>query len=1262
MTRRSRILLFSLAALLAVMAATVLSLGYSESLVRSVVTQLPQRFGGVLHLEVRGVSGSLAGGLRVQSIDIEIDTARIRIRDLETELVPWPLFWQEVRLGRLRASSVDIDVLPRDLPIPETPLRFLPALLAIDSKSTRVERLTINPIAGLPIVFAPVEFDTVVRARTLRIRSSRVAIEPGALALVAEGVIRAARPLVIDADVQAIFTPKRGPIWRLAGRLDGDLESLGVEATLTEPFSARIAAGTLRALPPWRFSGQTQIDDLDLTRFGGSAALGPLSGLLTLDIDREGYRARGQLLPPALAAGEFGIRANARYARGVVALSELALTHESGLIAGVSGNVIFADAGPALDLRIDYTGLRWPLDPRRTSVLESTEGALRLMGETPYRLDGQLRLQLAALPVIGVETRSRLIRGGMDFEQLDIRGLGGSAAMRGELRWTDGLSWQLSGNARGIDPREIRPAVSGALDFDFRLRGRGVGSQSVLDIDWRNLRGLLRGTPARGQGGITLAGSGWQFRKIDLAAGGLKLALDGTLTPQRRDLRFRIDADDLGVLARDGRGRIRATGHLRGTPNALQLGLQASGSGIALAGVAIGTLEADIDLDPLAGPTAPVKALVRAQKLEGFGRDAQGLAFVIEGTVADHALRLDVDSRELGIAARGKGRFLDSGWSQSWERFDLDLVEDFRLGLSSPLNVALNASGLSLERFCLRGRDAGGITKAATLCAAYSSRTEGWTGQIDIERLPLAALLPAPSSRVSYDGIVNASASVRSSPAGLPLGSLRVDFTDARLRWMRANGREDVIPFGAGSARVDSTTDGLTGELTVAAAERGRARGELVATRDVDGALDWRAMPLRASLRADSSALALLYLYVPEIDRSAGDLSADLVLGGTLGAPLVNGVLRLENGELDFYQINLALRGIDAEARLLDNRFTLKSAARAGEGTIAANAELLWRSGLPYGSLSIQGERLRIIDLPEAQILASPDLRFDVDGRRLRASGSVVIPSARITPIDLTGARVSSRDEIRVDQDVRDSSGTFLVSSNLRLSLGERVSVESFGLTGRLGGTLNLISNTDGTTRATGELSIADGKYAAFGRLLDIERGRLLFGGGLINDPGIDVRATKVFPEVKAGVNVRGTLREPRMSFFSEPSLPQSQIVSLVLAGGTGEVGVTGASNAAVGRNALLAQGSALLAQQLGQRLGQRIGIEDIGIEQNLANETSLVFGRYLSSRLYISYGISLAEAINTIKMRYSINDRWTLRTEAGQESSADIVYTVEKN
>jgi translocation and assembly module TamB len=143
---------------------------------------------------------------------------------------------------------------------------------------------------------------------------------------------------------------------------------------------------------------------------------------------------------------------------------------------------------------------------------------------------------------------------------------------------------------------------------------------------------------------------------------------------------------------------------------------------------------------------------------------------------------------------------------------------------------------------------------------------------------------------------------------------------------------------------------------------------------------------------------------------------------------------------------------------------------------------------------------------------------------------------------------------------------------------------------------------------------------------------------------------------VKAGVNVRGTLLQPRLSFFSEPSLPQSQIVSLILAGGSLESAQNRNSPNQAGNEAL-AQGSAILAQQL----GSRVGIEDVSLESNLANETSLVLGKYLSPRLYVSYGISFTEQLNTLKLRYSLSDRWSVKTEMGQARGADLVYTIEK-
>ena len=81
----------------------------------------------------------------------------------------------------------------------------------------------------------------------------------------------------------------------------------------------------------------------------------------------------------------------------------------------------------------------------------------------------------------------------------------------------------------------------------------------------------------------------------------------------------------------------------------------------------------------------------------------------------------------------------------------------------------------------------------------------------------------------------------------------------------------------------------------------------------------------------------------------------------------------------------------------------------------------------------------------------------------------------------------------------------------------------------------------------------------------------------------------------------------------------------------------------------------------LAQQLGSKVGIQDVGLESDLSNETSLVLGRYLSPRLYISYGVSLTQSLNTVKLRYTLSDRWTIKTEAGQARGADLVYTIQK-
>jgi translocation and assembly module TamB len=126
--------------------------------------------------------------------------------------------------------------------------------------------------------------------------------------------------------------------------------------------------------------------------------------------------------------------------------------------------------------------------------------------------------------------------------------------------------------------------------------------------------------------------------------------------------------------------------------------------------------------------------------------------------------------------------------------------------------------------------------------------------------------------------------------------------------------------------------------------------------------------------------------------------------------------------------------------------------------------------------------------------------------------------------------------------------------------------------------------------------------------------------------------------------------------------MPQTQIVSYLIVGKPiGDSQSAAAVQTRSTRDTVALQGGGFLAAQL----GKRIGLEEVGVESTTnsagTTNTALVLGKFLSPRLFISYGISLTESINTFKLRYTISDRWLVKVEAGEVQSGDLEYTIER-
>ena len=193
-----------------------------------------------------------------------------------------------------------------------------------------------------------------------------------------------------------------------------------------------------------------------------------------------------------------------------------------------------------------------------------------------------------------------------------------------------------------------------------------------------------------------------------------------------------------------------------------------------------------------------------------------------------------------------------------------------------------------------------------------------------------------------------------------------------------------------------------------------------------------------------------------------------------------------------------------------------------------------------------------------------------------------------------------------------------------------------------------------------GTIRVVEGQYKAFGQDVTITRGLLVYQNTPLSDPQIDLVAERKIKDtdITVAVNVRGSIDNPFIAITSTPSMSSNEALSYLLTGRSIDTLQSGeAANVNQAAESLAVSGGGLLLGGIGTRLG----LDEVSVERTGDDDTSVVLGKALSPKLFVSYGISIAEAINTIKLRYTLNERWSIKAESGLEQSADFEYRIER-
>ena len=1274
-------------------------------------------------LVVTAPTGALASSFSVASLHWRSETLDVQVQELRFDWRPAELLRGRLAVSRMAADSLRVSladsgdpaVVPEslELPLAVAVERLEIALIELgdhshpDGKAATIAESLLAGLASDGIEHRLLEW----RARA------------GGLALTGDASLAALRPFALRARA-GVEGEAAGRALHFALRAEGTLEDFAVEgaarplaAAAGDDFagelSARIAPFAPQAIgeAAVRLSGvdpaawiagapHAEIElQLDLRPLADSPTT--LQGRLRAVNHRPGAIDRETLPVDSLTAGLTLAAEELRLAdidlrlvgggrlggRGALRDSELSLTLAASAV----------DAG-ALHGALPRTRLAGPL--------RATLGVHRQLVEADLRD-----------PRFALDTRLAIDPEQVAVDRLRLAAGDAQLVASGQMALTGSGGFTLQGQLREFDPQRFLASLPTArINAEFSARGSSRPQLAIgLGFQLRNSR--FAGELLAGGGEIDLAPKHLRKADVELSAGGNRLLAKGAFGAPGESLRLSIAAPRLDPLGPTGdlAADIVVAGGLRAPEVSATLRAQ------RLGWPGLGQLRGfDLDARLAAGDHGALSGKLR---LAGFdlasGETAlSALQLDADGVRSQHRLsaRFDLAGRravELSLAGGLQPNNPAPVWVGALQEFSLASAGGratpfLRLTTALPLRIAADS-------FSAGPGDFAGTDWSVRLQRA---RHDGgaWQTAGSLRSLPVAAVLAefpelfaaaATAVKVDDDALrvdgewdLGNGGRTRGAAAGqgLPSGSLRLwrERGDLAVGALPLGLEEGALSLRADDGKIDL-------RLQLRGKRLGEVSGELSATSSA-AALINRSAPWRGRLRLNMPDLAWVGPLLGAGWQLGGQLTGEARLDGSPARPRLSGDwrgeglavrsldhgMRLERGKL---LLELAV-GADGEQRLHVRELRFESeqqpmpralalapgtdvAALSGRpGSVEASGEL--RFGSNEGVLNVRAERLGVTQRADQWTLLSGAAELKLVAGMLDVSGKLRF-DAGYWQLAKAGAPQLSDDVVirRAGGAAKKDTGAIrLLAVDVEVDLGRNFHFRGAGVESRLVGTVRIQSDATGVPRATGSIRTRDGLFDAYGQKLEIERGILNFHG-LIDNPGLNIRAVRPNLPVEAGVEVTGTARRPIVRLVSDPEVPDAEKLSwLVLGQGPDQQGGKDSS-------VLLAAAQTILGGQDGgplKAVQRQLGIDEFGISSgtlsgsgrplgsriasnsgfgssDTTTDQIVSIGKRLSSTMLISYEQSLSNAGSVVKLTVSLGRNLSLIGRAGTDTGFDLLW-----
>lgn len=922
-----------------------------------------------------------------------------------------------------------------------------------------------------------------------------------------------------------------------------------------------------------------------------------------------------------------------------------------------AGNVDWSEETPKGDFNISWKDLAYPLDGAEPAV--NADGDLSVAGSVrDYALHGHGIFRTRDWPVIDLKVNGSGNNDTMRFNPITLSVLNGKISGTGKLALSDPLLLDMAWRGADLNPGGQWRDWPGKLAVTAVTRVKRENERYQVAFHDFVLSGTLRNYPVRLAADAELAEDSIVVHRLKLASASSTLDISGRLAPDY-DVKWQMAVPDLGNLLPHAAGSLAGQGEMSGLRDQPRLAATLRGNEVRTPWFKFDAVASDVDLDFMQNHTIDLSMDISGLAFEQ--RQLGDIRFQATGSQSSHVYTLDAGAGAASLQVSGKGSFAGGNWDGSLDKLLFKHAEFGRWRNTKPIGAYYHADEKGIRESCLKNQK-------SSLCFSGAWSDGGnWTGRLAATDMPINLLDRLYPENMRVNGSFNLDLNGKREQGKAISATGNLVLAPGELLFAIKQDTDEKIAYRSGYAAFQLHDAVAETDMVLNLEEPGVQpfKAAFVISGLKTLPVDPAAVSINGTVSGAIEDLGFTSSLTPYLADVAGRADLNLKLKGHLIHPDVSGVMQLIGVEFLVPDLGIEIKNMDIDGKTTaEGKFALQGQFQSGEGTTRIQATLSEDAkGVPVIHSHLEGERFEVINLPELWALASPDVVLKLAGDSGNLKGKVLVSNAVIDldEIAATATTSLSSDVVLTGQKSAktESATPGKIDTVLEVEFGDDLKVKGKGITGNIKGKLQIISGKGNELLGNGEIRIENGQFSAYGQSLSIEEGKLIYRKAKLDNPELSIKAVRHIGDVTAGVNVAGYITNPVVTVFSSPVMSDDEALSYVVFGRPLSNLSTGEGTDLIGAATSLGlQNSGFITKSLSTKLG----IDTLQVESNgSATDASLVIGKYLTPKLYLSYGIGLFQSLSTAKLRYDISRRWQLEAEHGAEMGADVLYKIDK-